>query len=521
MELEKLKNIVPSLQSQLKNQSETIKNLQARIRCFETMKKQEEDEKNKKRKEVISCNFKIILRSPHLNYFIIYYILQEYDLDEILHCLKFGRSTKHYPPSIRLFCLTLHFYSPRAYEYLRQKFNLNVPSIRTLRYWYSSINGSPGFTNEAFDALRQRCEIMKAEHKNLLVAVMYDEMSIRKHSQYDASTKEYLGHISIGKSSEDEYSTPLCKEAFVVMVSTVGDENAFKLPIGYFFCAGLSADEKAAIVTEAIYRLHRIGIKVVSLVFDGPPTNIATAKKLGANFGKDQPYFVNPFDENNVIYIILDPPHMIKLSRNCLGNKEIIYHQDGDEISWKFIEDLYELQKSQNIDLGNKLTKTHIEYRSNKMNVRLAAQTISNSVATSIDYLNTNLKMDGFFNSAPTSKYLRTFKNIFNVMNSKPGHTDTKFKRPISPSTVDEFSAFFQEAKKYIKGLMLFEDGKKKPILKTKSHTPYFGFHHNTTSFLGIYHDYIIPNGYNRFFTFNVSQDHLETFFGAIRSMGG
>lgn len=413
----------------------------------------------------------------------------------------------------------MNFYSPRAYEYLRNKFNSNLPSIRTIRCWYSSINGSPGFTNEAFDALRQRAEIMKAQGKQLIIAIIFDEMYIRWHLQWDQAKKQYVGHITVGQPGEHEYTTPLCKEAFVVMVSGIGDE--FKLPVGYFLSKGLKSDEKAAIVNETIYRLHLIGVKPASLTFDGPQANIATAKKLGANFDRDQPYFVNPFDKNSVVYLILDPPHMLKLCRNCLGNKDVIKNSKNDEICWKFIEKLQEVQENQNLNLGNKLTKTHMEYKSNKMNVRLAAQTLSNSTATSIDFLNKEKKSPDFINSEATTHYLRVFNNLFDIMNSKQGHTDTKYKRPLSEETIDEFTTYFQMAKQYIKGLKLLEDGQVKSILKTRSFTPFFGFYHDMTSFLGIYHDYIVPNGYENFFAFNVSQDHLETFFGAIRSMGG
>lgn len=360
---------------------------------------------------------------------------------------------------------------------------------------------------------------MKADNKPLIVALIFDEMSTRKHSQWDPSAKEYIGHVTVGKPEEYEYTIPLCKEVLVLMVSGIGEE--FKLPIGYFFSNGIGSEEKAAIVNEALYRLNNTGSTVGALVFDGPIANIETAKKLGAKFNLQQPYFANPFDKNSFVNVILDPPHMIKLSRNCLGNKNVIYNEDGDEICWKFIEQLHAIQLNQNINLGNKLTKTHIEYQSNKMNVKLAAQTISNSVATSIDYLNKEAKLDDFRGSEATTQYLRIFNNIFDIMNTKQGHTDKKFKRPFTEETIDEFIAYFQMVKNYIKGLRLLENGKVKDILKTRSHTPFFGFFHNMTSFVNIYRNYIIPNGYSEFYTFNVSQDHLETFFGAVRSLGG
>lgn len=402
---------------------------------------------------------------------------------------------------------------------MRSVFNFNLPSIRTIRQWYSSINGSPGFTDEAIDALRQRAEQAKSEGKPFMVAMIFDEVSIRKHSQWDASKKEFLGHITAGKTVEQDVHSPLCKEALVLMVSGIGKE--FKLPIGYFLSNGLCTEEKSAIVNEAIYRLTKVDVIVVSVTFDGHITNITTAKKLGVRFDQDKPYFINQFNKNHKIFIILDPPHMLKLSRNCLGNKAVIYDAENNEILWQFVVDLVTLQINSRINLGNKLTKSHIEYNANKMNVRLACETMSNSTATSIEYLDTKMKLQQFSNSHGTAKYLRIFDNLFDVMNSKINHTDADFKRPISNETIQEFSKFFETSRKYIKGLKLSEDGKLKSILKTKSFTPYFGFYHNTHSFIGIYEEYILPNGNSEFYTFNVSQDHLETFFGAVRSMGG
>lgn len=445
--------------------------------------------------------------------------MQEYQFLNLLKCLQFGRSTGKYTPEVRLFCLTMHYYSPRAYEYMRFKFKGNLPTVRTIRCWYSSVDGSPGFTGEAFNELNRRVELLKVQGKSLMVGLIFDEMSIRKHSQWDASKQMFTGHITAGKPVEYETSSPLAKEALVLMVSGIGER--FKLPIGYFLCNGLCAQEKSAIVKEAMLRLHVIGIKVVSLTFDGAKTNIATAKQLGANFHKNKPYFQNPFDKKLKVYIILDPPHMLKLARNCLGNKVIIYNAENGEILWEFISDLVSLQIKDTINLGNKLTKTHIEYKNNKMNVRLAAETLSNSVAASIDFLNEKRKMTEFQNSEATTEYLRLFNNLFDTMNSKPNHTDAHFKRPFSETTKNEYEIFYGLVRKYIKGLKLAKDGRKEFILSTPSFTPFFGFYYNTYSFMGIYNDYIEPNGHDEFYTFDVSQDHVETFFGSIRSMGG
>ncbi|KAL3198327.1 hypothetical protein MRX96_014445 [Rhipicephalus microplus] len=54
------------------------------------------------------------------------------DIQQLL-CRVGNEQKGKYPPELRAFALTLHFYSPAAYEYVRSKFNEALPSQRTLR----------------------------------------------------------------------------------------------------------------------------------------------------------------------------------------------------------------------------------------------------------------------------------------------------------------------------------------------------------------------------------------------------
>ena len=49
-----------------------------------------------------------------------------------------------YTDAVKKFSLTAHFYSPRAFDYLRTIFNL--PDPRSLRYWTSSVSSNQGFS---------------------------------------------------------------------------------------------------------------------------------------------------------------------------------------------------------------------------------------------------------------------------------------------------------------------------------------------------------------------------------------
>lgn len=436
-----------------------------------------------------------------------------------MKCLEFGRRTKKYSTIVRIFCFTVHFYSPKAYDYVRSFVNLNLPHIRTIRNWYSAINGSPGFTECAFDALKQKAEEAKEKGESFDVALIHDDVAIRQHSQWSSEEETFLGHINAGKTEAHNICSPLAKQANVLMVSGIGRD--FKIPIAYFLIQALCAEERAALISEAILKLYKIGVHVCEITNDGHPVNISTLKILGADYDKDKPYFKNPIDKNKVIYSVLDAPHMLKLARNCLGNKGTIYDSENGEIKWSFFEKLVTLQISENINFGNKLTKCHLEYEKRKMNVRLAAETLSNSTASSLEYLNKIKKEDDFRNNEATVEYFRFCNNIFDAMNAKKNHCNDQYKLPMSETTISHIETYFKYARNYIKGLQLVEKGQKRPILQTKSFTPFFGFYHNTLSLMGIYHDYIKPSNINQFYTFDLSQDHLESFFACIRSMGG
>lgn len=163
-------------------------------------------------------------------------------------------------------------------------------------------------------------------------------MSIRQHSQWSSSEQKFLGHINAGKSENYETCSPLAKQANVLMVSGIGE--GFKIPIGYFLIESLCASERAAIINEAILKLDSIGVVVCAMTNDGHKVNIAAAKILGAD--EDMPYLTNHFHKNKV-YCILDPPHMLKLARNCLGNKSILYDSENKEIKWLFFQHLVSL----------------------------------------------------------------------------------------------------------------------------------------------------------------------------------
>lgn len=69
------------------------------------------------------------------------------------------------------------------------------------------------------------------------------------------------------------------------------------------------------------------------------------------------------------------------------------------------------------------------------MNVKLAAQTLSSSVANAIDFLRVS-ENEKFQNSEATTEYIRTVDRIFDVLNAK-SPLGKGFKSPLRISNKD------------------------------------------------------------------------------------
>lgn len=309
----------------------------------------------------------------------------------IIECLLNGiEQGVKYNEEVRMFSFNLSFLNSRAYNYVREKFKNSLPHPATIRKWFSNSNDNctGGFNDSALATLSEIVKELRADGKTMYVALSFDEMAIRQHVQYLHAKKKFGGFINFGTQENSLDPLPVAKDTIVIMLNAINMQ--LTLPIAYFFITTLIAEEKAILVATALKTLTNIGIRVVSLTSDGLASNPATYEILGASINEMDavtPYFRNP-DTDEKVYVIYDIPHMLKNVRNCLGDKLILRDKFNRTIEWKFIERLYRSKKN---DLAShKLTKKHIDFEGNKMNVTLAAQTISNSVAETIEKLASN-----------------------------------------------------------------------------------------------------------------------------------
>lgn len=110
---------------------------------------------------------------------------------------------------------------------------------------------------------------------------------------------------------------------------------------------------------------------------------------------------------------------MIKLIRNSLGSKKILYDTEGKTICWSYFEKLVTLQEDEGLHAATKIRKRHLQWQKEKMKVKLATQTFSKSVADALTFCREDLKLPEFFGSAATSRFCIEINNIFDLLNSR------------------------------------------------------------------------------------------------------
>ena len=341
-----------------------------------------------------------------------------------------------------------------------ETFKLALPHSSVIWCWYSSVPGSPGFTQSAFLALKHRVDKAESKGRKVMIALMLDEMSIRKHVQWDG--KQFHGYVVVGNDNFDD-SAPVAKDALVIMALN----DSWKIPCGYFLINGLTEDERANLIQSCIERLYDVGVIVVSLTCDGPSCHFSMLRHLGA----------------------------------CLDPENIDPYLNTHVIS------------------ANKLRMAHIQYHKQKMKVSMAAQTHSNSVADAIEFAKTLGSEEDrrpFLASEGTVKFIRIFDKLFDILNSR--HPLAKgFKAPLRLGNVEQWGPFLTEAEEYISGL---RDQTGTPLVQSRRKTPFVGFLACIKSIRDLFETCVASKDapLKYLLTYKMSQDHLELFFCSIRA---
>ena len=139
--------------------------------------------------------------------------------------------------------------------------------------------------------------------------------------------------------------------------------------------------------------------------------------------------------------LFLDACYMLKLMRNLLADYGTISHivdSRKEDIKGEYIVALNDIQEDLGLSFANKLKKKHVDWTKHKMKVNLAAQTLSSSVTTAIDFLRDEMSLPQFQGSEATTTFIRTIDDAFDALNSWNPHAKGS-KAPVTATTLADF----------------------------------------------------------------------------------
>lgn len=210
---------------------------------------------------------------------------------------------------------------------------------------------------------------------------------------------------------------------------------------------------------------------------------------------------------------MFDTTHLIKTVRNNL-RKHNFLKENGNEISWKYIEDFYNHDKKYSLRAAPKLTDSHI-FTNNfeKMKVKFASQVFSQTVASG---LNLYIRFGVIPASAvSTAEFVEMMNKLFDLLNSSHTSSAKKFNRAFKK---EEYQiSFLRECFDFFSKLRVIDKSGKDVTSRIKFlkcfNVTINGLIHLWGSWLSEKFDYV--------FTRRLNQDCLEIFFGKLRQQSG
>lgn len=192
---------------------------------------------------------------------------------------------RRYSKKIKAFAFTLHYYSPKAYRYLRSQFSL--PSPRLIKSWIHAVDCNPGFLVDIIKLI---------DKESGPFSLVIDSMSIRKKLVV-ANDKTVHGHLDLGCDFVRDEETKLATEALVFLLVPLLKRTRY--PIAYFLVDKVTASLQTTLVRQCLSLTAENGLQVINITLDGCAANITTLTNLGAKI-PDQPSFQHPSTDDMV-----------------------------------------------------------------------------------------------------------------------------------------------------------------------------------------------------------------------------
>ena len=179
---------------------------------------------------------------------------------------------------------------------------------------------------------------------------------------------------------------------------------------------------------------------------------------------------------------------------------------------------MHDIQENEGPKFGNKLSKGHVIFHRHKMNVKIAAQTFSSSVADALEFLMKS-GHPAFEDAEGTIRFIRIIDRLFDLLNIR-NPFGKGYKKPLFLHDKARWLSVIEESINYLINLTTDSDVK---LIQHRRKTFVLGL---VLTAIGI-RDLSIrllsrsEDPFKYILTYKVSEDHVELLFACIRGKNG
>ena len=228
--------------------------------------------------------------------------------------------------------IAMHSKSPAAYRLMQGSKFIILPHETTLRHHAGFTTAGSGFNPAVMEQLKKDIQFDQLPDFKKNVVLLFDEMRIKSGLVYDHATGNIVGFTDMGdinnkieqfvdscKRSEEGDGEPEVEVATHVLAFMVrGIFVPLHVVFGHAPCTGFKAKYLYPALQNAINILEVQGFNVRALCSDGASPNRKVYRILA---GDNVHFTINRWSpEKRKIYLICDPPHLIKTTRNNWEN---------------------------------------------------------------------------------------------------------------------------------------------------------------------------------------------------------
>ena len=255
--------------------------------------------------------------------------------------------------------LIMRSMSSKLYEYLRKNDFLKMPGTSTLKAHTKDYSICPGTQYQSLKILQKKLEVLE-EPRERLAFLCFDEIELRKCYEFDQRENRVYGPYS---------------KAQVAMLR--GICSSWKQVIFVDFDFPMTKKKVDSLITAA----EKHGVEVHGITMDlGNKTLMSEIDfhKAGLELN-----FPNDYDKSRTVHVFPDAPHLLKSLRNHILDHGLILSNGALLLRHHF-------QELVSSDSGEyqctfKLNQHHLDVtHQERQRVRVAAQTLSHSVATAM-----------------------------------------------------------------------------------------------------------------------------------------